>query len=85
MTHEVVLYTRRHCGLCDEAAVELRAVANELGFAFAERDIDGDPVLLARYNTVIPVVAVNGVVVAEAPFLVEGLREMVAAEMRPPE
>jgi hypothetical protein len=73
VTHAVVLYIRRHCGLRDEAAVELRRLADDLGFAFAERDIDSDPALRTRYDAGIPVVAGDGVVIAEAPFAADDL------------
>lgn len=77
--HEVVLYSRKHCGLCDEASSELRDLAHALGFNFNERDIDDDAELRARYDTVIPVVMVDGRIVAQAPFVIEELRDFVVA------
>ena len=65
---EVTLYRRRECGLCDDALFELRHLSSELRFTLVERDIDGDPELRARYNDVIPVVAIGETVIAHAPI-----------------
>lgn len=78
---EVILYTRRDCGLCDEAAEELTALQHELGFALRTVDIDSDDELRERFNEVIPVVAVDERIVAQAPIAPGSLREAVAAAM----
>jgi hypothetical protein len=57
----VVLYSRRACGLCDEAR---EVVLRELGrtrFRLEEVLIDGDPALERAYGERVPVVAVDGV------------------------
>lgn len=82
MTVEVVLFTRKHCGLCDEAATELRALSTEHGFRFVERDIDDSPELRERFDTLIPVVMIGGEVVAQAPFVPEELREIVTTALK---
>jgi thiol-disulfide isomerase/thioredoxin len=82
VVHEVLLYKRRHCGLCDEAAIALKALASDLDLEFAERDIDGDPALRERYDAVIPVVAIDGRVVVQAPFTAEELREIVVEALQ---
>jgi hypothetical protein len=38
----------------------LKDAQQRFGFAIEEVDIDGDPELVARYNTEVPVVAVDG-------------------------
>lgn len=59
----VTLYTRDACGLCREAE---RIVAREArGHAIEVVDIDADPALQRAYNIRVPVVAVDGVEVAE--------------------
>ncbi len=78
MTREVVLYTREGCGLCDEAAEMLRTLRAELRFTVREVDIDRDPGALADYNDVIPVIAVDGRVVSQAPVDEEALRAALA-------
>lgn len=52
----VVLYTRVGCHLCDEARVRLA----EAGLRPREVDIDTQPELLARFQTCVPVVEIDG-------------------------
>jgi glutaredoxin len=81
VTRDVVLYTRRVCGLCDDAAAELRRLREELHFTLTEQDVDDDAELRARYNDVVPVVVVGGEVVAHAPIDPRELRAAVAAAL----
>jgi hypothetical protein len=78
VTAEVVLYTRRHCGLCDDVADDLRALQGELRFSVTAVDIDTDEGLRARYNDIVPVVAVAGEVIAQAPVDPAALRHALA-------
>jgi glutaredoxin len=57
---DVVLYKAAGCHLCERARAELLALADELGFVFAEVTIDGDPELERRYRELIPVVELDG-------------------------
>ena len=52
----VVLYGRPDCHLCDEA----RAVLEDAGVSFEERDIEADDDLFRRYLERIPVVTIDG-------------------------
>ncbi len=62
----VTLYTRPGCHLCDEAReVILSVQRSDGGFELREIDIDGDDELHARFLERIPVVEVDGEVVAE--------------------
>ena len=61
---DVVLYTRRGCRLC-EAAEDLVAV---LCPAVRLVEVSGDAALEARYGDRVPVLAVEGRVVAEGRF-----------------
>jgi hypothetical protein len=62
----VVLYTRPGCHLCDEARDAILALRTSGGeFALREIDIDGDDELHARFLERIPVVEVDGKIVAE--------------------
>jgi glutaredoxin len=56
MPARVVLFTRRGCHLCDEAADVLR----RHGLQFTSVDVDQDPALAARYNECVPVVVIDG-------------------------
>jgi glutaredoxin len=78
VTREVTLYTRRDCGLCDEALELLRPLSRTLAFSIVERDVDSDPALADRFNDVIPVVAVGESIVAHAPVDTEELRVALA-------
>lgn len=60
----VTVYTRRGCHLCEDAIAIVRRVAT--GRADVELvDIDGDPHLFERYTVRVPVIAVDGVEIAE--------------------
>ena len=52
------MYSRRRCGLCDEARAAIEEVRGPLGFE--EVMIDGDDDLEAEYGLRVPVVLVDG-------------------------
>src|SRR5947209_33721 len=54
------VYTRAQCCCCHKAIDLLRDAQKRHGFTIEEVDIDTDPELMAKYNTEVPVVAVNG-------------------------
>jgi predicted thioredoxin/glutaredoxin len=58
---KVVLVTRQGCHLCDEALLAL----GSLGVEPELRDVDADEELYALYDWRVPVVLVDGRVVAE--------------------
>lgn len=64
MAGRLVLYTRARCGLCHEMLAEARPVADRFGFDIESVDIDRDPDLVRRYNTVIPVLELDGTEIA---------------------
>jgi hypothetical protein len=78
VSREVILYTRKDCGLCHEAAAELRALQGAMPFELREVDIDADPALREQYTDVIPVIACDGRVIAQAPFDPGALRAALA-------
>jgi glutaredoxin len=63
--HDVVLYGRPGCCLCDDARELLERVRAEQPFALEERDIESDEQLLRSYLERIPVVTIDGVEVFE--------------------
>ena len=68
----MTVYVRQGCHLCDEAVAVVERVA--AGRARVERvDIDDDPVLHDRYTIRVPVVAVDGVEVADYQIAPEQL------------
>jgi glutaredoxin len=54
------MYSRRRCGLCDEAREVIDAVRREVPFEFQEVLIDGDDALERAYGIRVPVVEVDG-------------------------
>ncbi len=55
-SHQVVLYTRYGCHLCEEA----ERMLVEYGQRPTIVDIDGDPELRKRFDTCVPVVEIDG-------------------------
>ena len=53
---QVVLYSREGCHLCDDAL----AILQRYGLAPQVIYIDADPRLVARYDTCVPVVEIDG-------------------------
>jgi glutaredoxin len=57
----VTLYSRRTCGLCDEARAVIEGERRRLAFPFEEVFIDGDDDLERDYGLRVPVILVGGV------------------------
>jgi glutaredoxin len=58
--HEVVVYSRNGCHLCDVVKETLSEAQGKADFAWREVDIDSDPQLTQEYNDQIPVVFIDG-------------------------
>jgi len=58
--HEVVVYSRQGCHLCDVVKETLTQVKGEADFQWREVDIDLAPELRNRYNDEVPVVFIDG-------------------------
>ena len=56
----VTLYSRRRCGLCDEARETIESVRARLPFELEEVFIDGDDELESAYGLRVPVVLLDG-------------------------
>lgn len=56
----LTVFTRAQCCCCHKAIDVLKGAQARFGFAIVEVDIDGDPELLAKYDTEVPVVAIDG-------------------------
>ncbi len=82
-TTTVTVYTRAGCHLCDEAIAVVREVAT--GRARIELvDIDADPLLFERYTVRVPVVAVDGVEVADYQIARDQLESALAGDVGGP-
>jgi glutaredoxin len=58
--HEVVVYSRKGCHLCDVVKETLTHLQGDADFQWCEVDIDADPQLCAKYNDEIPIVFIDG-------------------------
>lgn len=58
--HEVVVYSREGCHLCDVVKETLARLKDHADFQWAVIDIDADPQLQQRYNDEVPVVFIDG-------------------------
>jgi hypothetical protein len=73
------MYSRRRCGLCDEAREVVEAVARTVPLDFDEVFIDGDDDLELRYGIRVPVIEVAGREAFELTVDGEALAELAAA------
>ncbi len=58
--HEVLVYSRKECHLCDLVKQTLAQLQGAADFQWREVDIDLDPELRQRYNDEVPVVLIDG-------------------------
>ena len=58
--HDVVVYSRPGCHLCDVVKETLSQLQPEAEFQWREADIDTDPELRRKYNEEVPVVFIDG-------------------------
>ena len=58
--HEVVVYSRNGCHLCDVVKQTLAQLQPSTDFRWRAIDIDGDPQLRRQYNDEVPVVFIDG-------------------------
>lgn len=58
--HEVIVYSRNGCHLCDVVKETLNQVQPDAAFQWREIDIDTDPELRQKYNDEVPVVFIDG-------------------------
>lgn len=76
--HQVVLYSRPGCHLCDVAREAILALRERLGFEFDEIDIEADEELELEYGIRIPVVDVDGEEAFEVTVDAERLARLVS-------
>ena len=58
--HEVVVYSRNGCHLCEVVKDTLARLQSSADFHWRAIDIDADPQLRAQYNDQVPVVFIDG-------------------------
>lgn len=59
-THNVVVYSRKGCHLCEVVKESLSKLSRRGSFTWHEIDVDTDPELRRQYNDEVPVVFING-------------------------
>lgn len=58
--HEVTVYSRKNCHLCDAVKEMLASLQSEADFQWTEVDIDSDPELRAKFDVEVPMVFIDG-------------------------
>ncbi|HEX3660431.1 MAG TPA: glutaredoxin family protein [Acidobacteriaceae bacterium] len=58
--HEVIVYSRSGCHLCEVVKETLTQLQPSADFHWREVDIDADPALRRRFNEEVPVVFIDG-------------------------
>ena len=58
--HEVLVYSRNGCHLCEEVKDQLAQLQLHHDFTWREIDIDADLELRQKYNEEVPVVFIDG-------------------------
>ena len=58
--HDVVVYSRKGCHLCDVIKETLTHIQSEADFQWRDVDIDADPELCRKYTDEVPVVFIDG-------------------------
>ena len=58
--HDVVLYSRQGCHLCEVVKETLVQTQGDADFQWREIDIDGDRQLREKFNLEVPVVFIDG-------------------------
>ena len=75
MDHHIILYTKPGCHLCDEVLEDLRLLGYEMDLIVETVDITSAPALLERFQTLIPVVDVDGGPLLMPPITIRRMRE----------
>jgi len=74
MPARIVIHSRPGCHLCDDAYAVCAPIAAQRGLDLEVRSILDDPRTLAAYRELIPVIEVDGAVVATWRITAEQLR-----------
>lgn len=58
--HEIILYSRKGCHLCEIVKESLTKLARKSAFAWKEIDVDSSQELRRQFTDEVPVVFING-------------------------
>jgi glutaredoxin len=76
--HDVVLYGKPGCHLCEDVRELLGRLEGRYAFTLDEIDIRSDPALFRRYDIRIPVLVIDGQRELDAPIKEQQLRKLLA-------
>jgi glutaredoxin len=75
--HEVILYGKPGCHLCEDARALLERLSTRSPLRIHEVDIRGDQELFRRYDVRIPVIVIDGRIELDAPITEAKLRQVL--------
>jgi glutaredoxin len=75
--HDLTLYSRPGCHLCDEMKKQIAPLVTQFRARLREVNVDSDPVLRQRYNEEVPVLFLGSRKVAKYSVDVEQLRRQL--------
>lgn len=74
MSHQVILYSKPGCHLCELAREMVLGLSREYDFHLVETDISLDPALFKQYWDKIPVVVIDGATTLAEPIAIADVR-----------
>ena len=80
---EPVFYTREGCPLCEEFELILQPLLDCRGIHFRRVDIDLSPALKERFGSRVPVLEINGKIVAEGRVSPSEMEKRLEGEIKP--
>jgi hypothetical protein len=78
-----LLYSRAHCGLCEEMLSELEAIPEVTAIGVEVADVDANPATQGRYGHKVPVLLLGGELVCHGRLDLEELHKALAHHRRP--
>jgi hypothetical protein len=76
---QITLYSKPACSLCDELHDDLVWLQSELEFTVVTKEIGSDPVLVAQFQYLVPVLEIAGVLYYPPHDLLQLRQRLVAA------
>jgi hypothetical protein len=76
---QITVYSKPNCSLCDNLLADLAWLQRELDFRVISQDISEDPVLKAKFQYLVPVIEIGGILYNPPHDLLQMRRRIVAA------
>jgi glutaredoxin len=83
MKHNITIYSKAGCHLCEDAKAALLNLSNEFEFDLTEYDITHDPALFEKYQYYIPVFIIDRRIKLELQVDAKQLRRALADGLGP--